>query len=191
MSSLFHIGSQWRGASEFHRWATPMHFGMFMAVFFATITVASADDRTMHLRIGSIEGNPPRSVVVEVTAGSQTNRDPSRITFYVEYSDDLSSWKPLSSFEFYGTNTQASIVTVYTYGLSVGFVDLWASRSQQRYYRAVEITSSASRAGINAPTQSLDRTRAGRVSFQCGNTGLPASLSSVVECLSIPVPTAN
>lgn len=137
-----------------------MHFGMFIAVFFATITVASADDRTMHLRIGSIEGNPPHSIVVEVTAGSQTNRDPSRITFYVEYSDDLSSWKPLSSYDIYGTNTQASIVTVYTYGLSVGFVDLWASRSQQRYYRAVEITSSAARAGINGPNRALSQREA-------------------------------
>ncbi len=100
--------------------------------------VALADDRTMRVSIQSLDGDPPRGTVVGVTTGSVTNQNPSPISFYVEYSDDLVSWTPLHSLDFSGTNTEPTIATNLTIGVTALFVDEHAS--QHRFYRAVEVT---------------------------------------------------
>ena len=100
--------------------------------------VALADDRTMRVSIQSLSGSPPSGAVVGVTTGSATNQNPSTIAFYVEYSDDLVSWTPLHSFDLSGTNTEPTIATNLTIGVTALFVDEHAS--QHRFYRAVEVT---------------------------------------------------
>jgi hypothetical protein len=95
-----------------------------------------ADDRTIHMGIYGFVGNPPSATIVSVTTGSVSNQTPSSIAFYVEYSDDLQNWKPLSSFAPGNTNTDAVIATNLTNGQTALFFD--GNVSAHRFYRAVE-----------------------------------------------------
>lgn len=95
-----------------------------------------ADDRTMHLGMYGFIGNPATAAIVSVTTGSVSNQTPSSISFYVEYSDDLFSWKPLPSFAPGNTNTDAVIATNLTNGQMALFLD--GNISSHRFYRAVE-----------------------------------------------------
>ncbi len=85
-----------------------------------------------------MSGSPPSFAVIGVTAGSAGNPSPSMISFHVEYSDDLSSWTPLHSFDYSGTNTQPTIATNLTIGQTALFGDVQAGSSSHRFYRAVQ-----------------------------------------------------
>jgi hypothetical protein len=109
-------------------------FGFFCFVALAAL----ADDRTLTMSISSLLGSPPSFAVIGVTAGSAGNPSPSMISFHVEYSDDLSSWTPLHSFDYSGTNTQPTIATNLTIGQTALFGDVQAGNSSHRFYRAVQ-----------------------------------------------------
>ena len=111
-----------------------------IALIIAFVFAAIADERTMRVSVQRVEGTPPQTAVIGVSAGYATNPNPSTICFYVEYSDDLTNWKALHSFDTTGTNTQPTLVCTMTYDLTVIFYDLQASRSSNRFYRAVEST---------------------------------------------------
>jgi hypothetical protein len=86
--------------------------------------------------------SPPVSVTAEVSvsAGSSTNQNPSSISFYVEYSDDLKQWTPLhSALNLSDTNTDTTVYSTMTYGLPVIFADPHVLDSPHRFYRAVEV----------------------------------------------------
>ena len=102
---------------------------------------ALADDRTMRVSVYELEGSPPATALIGVSAGYATNPNPSTICFYVEYSDDLTNWTGLHSFDPTGTNTEPTVVCTMTYDLKVLFYDLQARRSAHRYYRAVEVAA--------------------------------------------------
>lgn len=110
---------------------------------FALVCVfaAFADDRTMRVSVYRLEGAPPATALLGVSAGSATNPIPSTICFYVEYSDDLTNWTGLHAFDLTGTNTEPTVVCTMTYDLTVLFYDLQASHSTHRYYRAVEVAT--------------------------------------------------
>ena len=95
-----------------------------------------ADDRTMQMSIYGFLGAPATATIVAVTTGSASNQTPSSISFYVEYSDDLSKWTPLPSFAPGNTNTDAVIATNLTNGQMALFLD--GNVSLHRFYRAVE-----------------------------------------------------
>jgi hypothetical protein len=95
-----------------------------------------ADDRTMHMAISGFLGNPSTATVISVTTGSTSNQTPSSISFYVEYSDDMSKWVPLPSFAPDNTNTDAVIATNLTNGQMALFLD--GGTSAHRFYRSVE-----------------------------------------------------
>ena len=118
--------------------------GIAAALVFALVCLlaAQADDRTMRVSVIQLQGPagaPPAAAFIRVSAGYATNPNPSEICFYVEYSDDLTNWTALSSWDFTGTNTERSVVCTMTYDLGVAFCDLQAGRSAHRYYRAVEV----------------------------------------------------
>lgn len=97
-----------------------------------------ADDRELWVSVNSLTGNPPSGAVIGVTAGSPTNQNFGTISFYVEYSDDLSNWTPLHSYDLSGTNTEPTIASnVLTLGVTALFVD--EGSSQHRFYRAVVV----------------------------------------------------
>jgi hypothetical protein len=98
--------------------------------------VTLADDRTLHVSIHGLFGSPPTSAIVGVTSGSISNQNPATISFYVEYSDDLLNWRPLTSFAFGNTNSDATIATNLTNGQMALFFD--ENASARRFYRAVE-----------------------------------------------------
>ena len=118
--------------------------GVLLAGLWAIST--SADDRTLRVSIYGFENSgspfsPPISVtsIIGVSAGSSTNQNPSSISFYVEYSDDLSQWTPLhSAFNLNDTNTETTVVSTLTEGLTAFFYDPNALTSSHRFYRAVE-----------------------------------------------------
>jgi hypothetical protein len=96
-----------------------------------------ADDRTMRVGIFGFLGAPPTATILSVTTGSVSNQNPSAISFYVEYSDDLVDWKPFHIFDSTVTNTSPTIVTNQTNGQITLLLDETAC--VRRFYRAVEI----------------------------------------------------
>jgi hypothetical protein len=95
-----------------------------------------ADDRAMRVGIFGFLGAPPTATILSVTTGSVSNQNPSPISFYVEYSDDLVDWKPFHIFDSTITNTDPTIITNLTNGQMTLLLD--ETVSARRFYRAVE-----------------------------------------------------
>jgi hypothetical protein len=112
-------------------------FVAYVGFAFMFVMAALSDDRTLRVSLQSVTGSPTSAAVVGVTAGSATNQDVSSISFYVEYSDDLTCWKPLHSFDLSGTNTEPTIASCLTLGQTALLVD--EHGSQHRFYRAVAV----------------------------------------------------
>ena len=75
------------------------------------------------------------ATIVSVTTGSISNQNPSEISFYVEYSDDMMSWKPFHIFDGTVTNAAPTIITNLTNGQTALLLD--ETMSIHRFYRAV------------------------------------------------------
>jgi hypothetical protein len=122
----------------FHARLDANHMRKFPSCLFLillTPILVGADDRTLNVGIYGFLGAPPTSTIVSVTVGSVSNQNPTMIAFYVEFSDDLSSWKPLQSFNAC-TNGQPTIATNLTNGQMALFLD--GTTTSHRFYRAVE-----------------------------------------------------
>ena len=121
--------------------------GILVSAFYSFM--ASADDRTMRVSVYGFYsfGNafsPSTSVTatIAVSAGTSTNENPSVISFYVEYSDDLRNWTPLhSALDLTDTNRETTVMSTMTYDLPVLFFDPKAGMSSHRFYRSVEVSS--------------------------------------------------
>jgi len=105
------------------------------------------DDRTMHVGVHGfyttsnwLSSTASATSEITVSAGSPTNQNPSSISFYVEYSDDLTQWTPLhSALDLSDTNTDTTVLSTTTDGLAAFFFDPHAIDSSHRFYRSVEV----------------------------------------------------
>ena len=112
-----------------------------LSLGFICLLQAGAGTTTMHLNIMLDHRTQPAIVAIGVLVNSPTN--PPGICYYVEYSDDMTNWIPLHTFDSSGTNTVPTVVCLtnhadFYYNI---FYDVQAWRSPHRYYRSVETVS--------------------------------------------------